>query len=217
MFLLHTDISTPPPPPTSPPFWCLCLGSRFGSLIEVHLVHGRKVGYAKFAEKQVRLWTSRMLTKKKSSWDQFKMSIFFHWIRPFRHIWKFKICLYNLKTKYDFFFLYLHEKKKILISAPFYSPESRQMTPWRRFTVRWWMVWRWRWCSLIPPERSPTNVLVHTRTLSRKWLGKYRGLCCREFSALFLSLQWCFWIVSLFCQFINMLLSSRDGYHSWFS
>lgn len=36
---------------------CLCLSlcSRFGSLIEVHLVPGRKVGYMKYAEKQVTL------------------------------------------------------------------------------------------------------------------------------------------------------------------
>lgn len=30
-----------------------CLLSRFGSLIEVHLVSGRKVGYMKYADKQV--------------------------------------------------------------------------------------------------------------------------------------------------------------------
>lgn len=31
----------------------VCLSSRFGSLIEVHLVPGRKVGYMKYADKQV--------------------------------------------------------------------------------------------------------------------------------------------------------------------
>ncbi|PWA18547.1 hypothetical protein CCH79_00017201 [Gambusia affinis] len=30
----------------------VCLCSRFGSLIEVHLVPGRKVGYMKYADKQ---------------------------------------------------------------------------------------------------------------------------------------------------------------------
>lgn len=40
----------------SPPLSALLSpSSRFGSLIEVHLVPGRKVGYMKYADKQVRL------------------------------------------------------------------------------------------------------------------------------------------------------------------
>ena len=35
---------------TDPVSVCVC--SRFGSLVEVHLVPGRKVGYMKYAEKQ---------------------------------------------------------------------------------------------------------------------------------------------------------------------